>query len=278
MNKSIHATCSACGAAREVPAWSLVNVREEPQLKEKVRDGSLFLWECPHCGRTNLARYPLVYHDPDARLMVWMMPDGVLPPAQMDLLEKQLTAQEDALEGYTLRRVEDVGSLMEKVAVADAGLDDRVVELCKYVMRMEEDGKPSGNLPPEGAVLRFYRMEGVVINDPAKIGAMDAAVDGTDQAESIVIPVKYNPKKECYEKASGGTLLETEEFRELMEVTNQQVSRICGEMLRGEIDAVPKRETKKDRDGNRISACRFCGYQSICSFDPAIRGCRYEDV
>ena len=60
MNKSIHATCSACGAAREVPAWSLVNVREEPQLKEKVRDGSLFLWECPHCGRTNLARYPLV--------------------------------------------------------------------------------------------------------------------------------------------------------------------------------------------------------------------------
>jgi hypothetical protein len=160
MNKSIHATCSACGAAREVPAWSLVNVREEPQLKEKVRDGSLFLWECPHCGRTNLARYPLVYHDPDARLMVWMMPDGVLPPAQMDLLEKQLTTQEDALEGYTLRRVEDVGSLMEKVAVADAGLDDRVVELCKYVMRMEEDGKPSGNLPPEGAVLRFYRMEG----------------------------------------------------------------------------------------------------------------------
>lgn len=145
------------------------------------------------------------------------------------------------------------------------------------------DGDDSKGIPEDAGELerrmrRFYRMEGVVINDPAKIGAMDAAVDGTDQAESIVIPVKYNPKKECYEKASGGTLLETEEFQQLMEVTNQQVSRICGEMLRGEIDAVPKRETKKDRDGNRISACRFCGYQSICSFDPAIRGCRYEDV
>jgi len=140
-----------------VPVWSRINVREEPELKEKVRDGSLFLWECPVCGRTNLARYPLVYHDPDARLMVWVMPDGILPPEQMDLLERQLTAQEDALDGYTLRRVEDIGSLMEKVAVADAGLDDRVVELCKYVMKMEEGNDA---LPVKDATLRFYRMEG----------------------------------------------------------------------------------------------------------------------
>ena len=39
-----------------------------------------------------------------------------------------------------------------------------------------------------------------------------------------------------------------------------------------------KREKNKDRDGNRISACKYCGFQSICGFDPSIRGCSYEDV
>ena len=147
------------------------------------------------------------------------------------------------------------------------------------------DGDDSAGIPDpedpgdlERRMRKFYRMEGVVINDPARIGAMDASVDGTDNAESFVIPVKYTPKKECFEKTAGGTLLETEEFQHLLEATNQQVERICGELVRGEIDARPKREKKKDQDGNRFTACKYCDYRSICRFDTALPGCRYEDV
>lgn len=130
----------------------------------------------------------------------------------------------------------------------------------------------------EQKMKEFFRMEGIVVNDPALISAQDAAVDGTSSAKSQVIPVKYDPKKECYAATAGGTLLADDAFRELMEETNRQVQRICEEICRGEIAAVPKREAKKDRDGNQFTACRYCDYRSICGFDPSIPGCRYEDV
>jgi len=117
-----------------------------------------------------------------------------------------------------------------------------------------------------------------MVNDPALIGAMDERVDGTEKAESMVIPVKYDPKKEAYVQTGGGTLLESEEFQQLLEATNRQVERICGEICRGEIAAMPKRETKSDWEGNRITACRYCGFRSICGFDPSIKSCKYVDV
>lgn len=125
---------------------------------------------------------------------------------------------------------------------------------------------------------KFYRLEGIVVDDADSIGAMDGAVSGKNKAESVVIPVKYDPAKEGYVKTGGGTLLGGEEFRQLLEATNQQVERICESLVRGEIKAAPKRETKTDREGNRFSACTYCGFRSICSFDPKLPGCRYEDV
>ena len=127
------------------------------------------------------------------------------------------------------------------------------------------------------ALEKAYRMEGVVINDSRLIGAQDALLSEKQVNESMVIPVKYDEKNGCYKPASGGTLLETETFRELQEETNRQVERICREMYEGVISALPTRKKDKDKEGNRITACRFCNYRSICGFDPAIRGCRYRD-
>ena len=49
MKSKVRATCPGCGETTEITAYSGINVAEEPQLKDKVKDGSLFLWECPHC-------------------------------------------------------------------------------------------------------------------------------------------------------------------------------------------------------------------------------------
>ena len=148
-------TCSGCGARLTTSFHSGINVRTEPQLKESVRDGSLFVAECPYCGRRNLLRGQLLYHDPDERLMIWLLPDGDPAEERLESIEQQL----NGLEGYTLRRVPDAGTLIEKVNLHDAGLDDRVMEMCKYVTRMElaESRKdPSmADLP-----LKFFRMDG----------------------------------------------------------------------------------------------------------------------
>ena len=148
-------TCTRCGEGHTVTVYSGINVAREPELKARVRDGSLFLWECPYCGARNLIPGQTLYHDPDGRLMVWLLPDGALDGEQIRAVEAQL----GDLDGYTLRRVPDAGGLIEKVNIHEAGLDDLVMELCKYVTRLElADSEKNPALLD--APFRFYRMDG----------------------------------------------------------------------------------------------------------------------
>jgi len=153
------APCSKCGQQNKVTIYKSINISENPELKDKVRDGSLFLWECPHCGQMNLARYETLYHDPASRIMLWLIPQGEISETQM----KAITMHTKAMEDYTLRRVNDMGSLMEKVLIKDEGLDDVVIEMCKYVTKMEMVQKMVGQDKKDEfltAKFHFYRSNG----------------------------------------------------------------------------------------------------------------------
>ena len=143
-------SCNKCHQTTQIDVHQSINVALEPELKARVKDGSLFVWECPYCGQRNLALYQTLYHDPDAKLMVWLLPGQAQPPQAVAEAVKQL-------EGYTLRIVREVGDLIEKVNLHDAGLDDTVLEMCKWVTRRELAEKT-----PEAAdaKLKFLRMEG----------------------------------------------------------------------------------------------------------------------
>ena len=132
INEAI-APCTKCGQQHKITVYRSINTSENPELKAKVSDGSLFLWECPHCGQVNLAKYETLYHDPAGKLMVWLIPSGEISETQM----QAITMHTKAMGGYTLRRVNDMGNLMEKVLIADAGLNDIVLEMCKYVTKLE---------------------------------------------------------------------------------------------------------------------------------------------
>ena len=150
------ASCSNCHKQTELEVCQSINVALDPQLKARVKDGSLFVWECPYCGTRNLARYQTLYHDPDSKLMVWLLPGDAVPPAAVaDAVSE--------LDGYTLRLVREVGDLIEKVNIHDAGLDDVVMEMCKWVTRRELAAKPVAGASAQDmlqAPLRFLRMEG----------------------------------------------------------------------------------------------------------------------
>ena len=183
------APCSKCGQQQTVTVYRSINISENPELKAKVRDGSLFLWECPHCGQVNLARYETLYHDPAARLMVWLIPAGEISETQM----QAITMHTKAMGGYTLRRVNDMGSLMEKVLVNDAGLDDVVLEMCKYVTKMEMIQK---SVPAEqkeeflAADFHFYRCEG---EDQESIITFMYALDG----QMLGVNIGWNVYQDC---------------------------------------------------------------------------------
>lgn len=133
MTSENKATCGRCGAETSVSIYSSINVGEQPELKAEILDGSAFVWQCPHCGTMNLKQYQTLYHDPSEKLMVWLTRGS-------EELEEQVRAAYSKLEGlddYTMRFVDDAGSLIEKIKIFDAGLDDLTMEMTKYVTKME---------------------------------------------------------------------------------------------------------------------------------------------
>ena len=135
---SLHSfRCPTCGTAFDVHRYDMVNVRENPELKASVISGEIFLQECPRCGRRHLVGGPLVYMDPDEMVLVM-------------LSDKALSLSDTG--GYTARLVSRAGDLIEKVKIFDAGLDDKAIELCKYVTK-QDAGKPEADL-------RFLRLDG----------------------------------------------------------------------------------------------------------------------
>ncbi len=158
--RKAEAACSKCGAKNETTIYRSINTADNPELKQKVRDGSLFLWRCSSCGQTNLARYETLYHDPEKKVMIWLLPEGLeVSEAQM----QSISLHAKAIGDYTLRRTDDAGSLMEKVLIFDAGLDDIVIEMCKFVTRMELISKAGDKDRAEKisrAAFHFYSLTG----------------------------------------------------------------------------------------------------------------------
>lgn len=183
------APCSKCGQQHKVIVYKSINISDNPELKAKVADGSLFLWECPHCGQMNLAKYETLYHDPEGKLMVWLIPAGEISEAQM----QAITMHTKAMGGYTLRRVNDMGTLMEKVLVAEAGLDDIVLEMCKYVTKLEMLQK---SVPAEqkdefmASTFHFYRSEG---EGDERILTFMYALDG----QMLGVNIGWNVYQDC---------------------------------------------------------------------------------
>lgn len=183
------APCSKCGQQQKVIIYKSINTADNPELKAKVADGSLFLWECPHCGQMNLARYETLYHDPAGKLMVWLIPAGEISEAQ----KQAITMHTKAMGGYTLRRVNDMGTLMEKVLIAEAGLDDIVLEMCKYVTKLEMLQK---SVPAEqkdefmASTFHFYRVEG---DGDGRILTFMYALDG----QMLGVNVGWNVYQDC---------------------------------------------------------------------------------
>lgn len=176
-----HPICSKCGRQHELDVLSAVNVARTPSLKAKVVSGELFKWVCPDCGTVNLIKYPFLYHDPAGSLII------VLTDAQVSA---------DSLpEGYTGRLVRSVGELVEKVKIFDAGLDDIVIELCKFVT-LREIGT--------SAPLKFFSLDGadseITFTYP-KDGSMEMIAVGLNVYEDCRGILMRNPVLK--EKAAG---------------------------------------------------------------------------
>jgi hypothetical protein len=157
---TIPVNCPACGRAHKFGAWQSLNVTLDPQEKPRLLEGTLTRFTCEGCGHNADVVYPLLYHDMEKQLMVWLLPEGggqdpdqgdksdpeELPPA----MRRTLGA------GYTFRRVGSHNELREKIYVFDSGLDDRVIEVVKLILweQMPEEQKPADAKLLFGGIVR----------------------------------------------------------------------------------------------------------------------------
>ena len=158
------------------------------------------------------------------------------------------------------QEVKPAGVFLFKIREIDADADARTVV--------------PGEAAAEERMEDAYKLEGIVLDDMDMIDSMDTEIGGA----SKVLPIKYVKKNGTYSGSSGGYLFSREEFEELSAQEDRQVDRICREICDGKIDIRPKKEKKKDMEGNYKTSCKYCSYKSICMFDTAFPGCRYERV
>ncbi len=120
-------TCPHCQGEFTRDALASIQIDLEPDMRAKVQDFSCFRWECPNCKVASLVLAPCLYHDVGNQFMVWLCPDGKNPILQ----------QVNQLEDYTLRYVDDLNTFREKIVILEMGLDDRAVEIMKYLLFLQ---------------------------------------------------------------------------------------------------------------------------------------------
>ena len=124
--------CGGCGNDVEFTYYDSINARQNPELKQKLLDGSLYEVSCPHCGAHLRETYSQLYHDPDKKFMVYgVHPDSFYKVVQTYDIMREKNPQMH--KNYRLRIVSSPTRLREKVAVLNADLDDRVIEIYKYL-------------------------------------------------------------------------------------------------------------------------------------------------
>lgn len=133
----VRCICSKCGKDFEASVPTVVNISENPELKSRVISGELFIASCPACGAGTVVKHPFLYLDPASRLLV-LLTDAAVDDTDMD-------------RGLTARKVSTVGELIEKVKIFDAGLDDIILELCKFVTCRELE---------KDVELKFLKLDG----------------------------------------------------------------------------------------------------------------------
>ncbi len=67
-------TCSNCGTQFQTPVEQILDVRIDPNSKNRLLNGSVNLAVCPACGAGGRLNLPFIYHDPEQEVALLYLP------------------------------------------------------------------------------------------------------------------------------------------------------------------------------------------------------------
>lgn len=128
--REIKLSCPRCGRRIDVSIWDAVDADMKPDLPQLLISGEFFRHKCPECDAKISLEMPLLYNDPVNHARVWLLQKGRDIAAEKEKLGAHAGA---ALPPDRTRRVSGNNELREKVSALEAGRDDRVIEVVKYL-------------------------------------------------------------------------------------------------------------------------------------------------
>lgn len=119
--------CPKCNNNVIVNIWGSINISSDPSLIVKVKDGTLFAWQCPECGYKVKLIYPCLYYDLNNKFMIYLIP--LITNNNLEQLIINREFQE--FRGFNKRIVNSLEDLQEKINIFEHGLLDNAIELTK---------------------------------------------------------------------------------------------------------------------------------------------------
>lgn len=129
-NQTMQITCPACCTEQSFKTCPNIDVKSDPEVKESIFNRDIFRFICPECGEEILVAYNCTYIDRDNNFMVALITNG--------------EAANITADDYTLRIVRSINEFVEKIALMEDGVDDRIVELYKIMLEDQFEEERQG--------------------------------------------------------------------------------------------------------------------------------------
>lgn len=122
--------CPHCGESVEFKMWRSINTANNPELKEAVRNGSVFDVHCDKCGKKSRISYPCLYNQMEDGILLYLVPEENAGEVE-EMFRNQGFKNSGIRPAY--RVVTSYNHMREKLMIYDDQRDDRAVELAKAV-------------------------------------------------------------------------------------------------------------------------------------------------
>jgi hypothetical protein len=141
-------TCPFCQKRGPFLMHQSVTLSVDPSAKEKILSGELMRFVCGGCQKGTQVTHTLLVNDTKKNLMIYLV------PGTDDVRNKYIDALGPdggpGVAGCTTRLVADIPSLKDKMLAFEAGLDDRLLEVTKLVIKLQNPTLKDARLYFEG--------------------------------------------------------------------------------------------------------------------------------
>ena len=137
-------TCPQCRQSAEVELYDSINARTDRYLRNALMESKLNSTTCANCNHSFLIEKPLLYNDPDRKLMIYWVPTNDEDQETgekefQDLVSCMTTAIPNGVELPEIHLVFSRSELVERIFLRESDLDERIIEYIKYMILVKNE-------------------------------------------------------------------------------------------------------------------------------------------